>query len=137
MTTIINSISVNAGKLWQTLQTTGQLMEDQLREKTKLETNEFYSAVGWLARENKIHRDNTMYALGTTNLTGKIGSDAGLVWKVLDMWDEVDVSSISRLTHLDESEVYTALGWLACEGKIAAHKKIIGDKPTVFSLTSR
>ncbi|MBA7497147.1 hypothetical protein ES702_07757 [subsurface metagenome] len=87
-------------------------------ETTGLTNDEFYGAVGWLAKENKICKDGALYKLGETNLTSKIGKDAGLVWKILDMWEEVDAVSISRLAHIEETDVFSAVGWLAREGKI-------------------
>ena len=94
--------------------------------KTKLKNNMFYSAVGWLARENKITKDNIVYRLGETNLTPKIGMDAGKVWKVLDTWGEIDVTSITRLARIEEKDVFSAIGWLAREGKIEG--KVINTK---------
>ena len=65
-----------------------------------------------------VNSDKMKYELGETNLTPKIGKDAGKVWRVLDTWGEVDVSSISRLARLEENDVFSAIGWLAREGKI-------------------
>ena len=107
-----------AGKVWKLLDSEGPQTENQLFEKTGLESNEFYSAIGWLAKENKISIDDTTYVLGETNLTSKIGKDAGMVWKILDMWGEVDVESISRLASIEEKDAFSAIGWLAREGKI-------------------
>jgi hypothetical protein len=58
------------------------------------------------------------FKLGSTNLTGLVGSQAGRVWRILDIWGEADFVSIRRLSDLSESEVFRALGWLAREGKI-------------------
>jgi hypothetical protein len=59
-----------------------------------------------------------LYNLGETNLTNKVGADAGKVWKVLETRGNVDVLDIANITQLDEREVYSALGWLARENKI-------------------
>jgi len=62
--------------------------------------------------------------LDSTNLESKIGTNAGKVWKVLDIWGELDVSTITRLTRTDEQDVYSSLGWLAREDKICADSKL-------------
>ena len=118
MVEIVNSFGEYAGKVWKSLNSDEPQTENRLIEKTGLTNDEFYSAVGWLAKENKICKDGALYKLGETNLTSKIGKDAGLVWKILDMWGEVDVVSISRLAHIEEPDVFSAVGWLAREGKI-------------------
>ena len=118
MANMVDSFGKNAGKIWEILSSDISLTEDKLIKKTKLKNQDFYSAVGWLARENKICKDYTFYKLGPTNLTGKIGKDAGKVWLVLDVWGKVDLSSISRLARIKEKDVFSAVGWLAREGKI-------------------
>ncbi|UCF12665.1 MAG: winged helix-turn-helix domain-containing protein [Thermoplasmatales archaeon] len=115
---IINSFEQSVGKVWKALNSKGPLTENKLIWGTKLENNMFYSAVGWLARENKICKEGDIYKLGETNLTSKIGKDAGKVWRVLDTWGEVDVISISRLARIEEENASSAIGWLAREGKI-------------------
>jgi hypothetical protein len=115
---IINSFEQSVGKVWKALNSKGPLTENKLIRGTKLENNMFYSAVGWLARENKICKEGDTYKLGETNLTYKIGKDAGKVWRVLDTWGEVDVISISRLARIEEEDASSAIGWLAREGKI-------------------
>jgi hypothetical protein len=87
-------------------------------EKTGLTEKELYSAIGWLAKENKIYKQESSFSLGDTNLTAKIGNDAGMVFKILDMWGEVDVESISRLAKINENDVFCAAGWLMREGKL-------------------
>lgn len=118
MVEMVNSFGEYAGKVWKSLNSDEPQTENRLIETTGLTNDEFYSAVGWLAKENKICKDGALYKLGETNLTSKIGKDAGLVWKILDMWEEVDVVSISRLAHIEETDVFSAVGWLAREGKI-------------------
>ena len=44
----------NAGKIWATLNERGPMIEEDIIKATRLKDREFYSAVGWLARENKI-----------------------------------------------------------------------------------
>ena len=124
MSDVIKYFGNNAGKLWDTLDTEGPQVQTKLLKKTNLRNEEFYSAIGWLARENKIYKDKRTYKIGETNLTEKIGSDAGKVWKTLCRNDEVDMSSISRLAKIEKRDCYTVLGWLAREGKITAKIKV-------------
>jgi hypothetical protein len=113
------SLSGNhAGTIWQILHNRGPLCESELLTLTDLSTPQLYTAVGWLARENKIRKENNTYILGGTNLEPFIGKDAGKVWRALDIWGEVDVLSLSRLSRIVEQDVYSAIGWLAREGKV-------------------
>ena len=112
----------NAGKVWVALNTKGPLNETSLIKNTKLSENELYAAIGWLARENKISKDGNLYRLGQTNLTGKIGMNAGKVLNTLNTQKEVDISSISRIAQLDPRDAYSALGWLARENKVEGTK---------------
>ncbi len=123
MTNIVDSFGKNAGEVWKKLDSDGALTEDKLMKKTKLRGRDFYAAIGWLAKENKIYIDNDTYKLGETNLIAKIGKDAGMVWRVLDMWGEVDVLSISRLARIEEKDAFSAVGWLAREGKIGGSSR--------------
>ena len=122
MKNIIDEYGRNAGKIWETLNAKGPLNQTKLIRDTKLKNYEFHSAIGWLARENKIFRENTeqnsSYILGETNLTTKIGGNAGRVWETLSILGENDVSSIAKYSHIEQDEVYAALGWLAREDKI-------------------
>jgi len=122
MVDVSHSYGENAGKIWNLLRLEGPLTERKLKEKTGLHNNDFFCAIGWLAKENKICKDDTTYKLGETNLTRKIGKDAGMIWKILDMWGEVDILSISRLAHVNEEDIFYAVGWLAREGKMGGTK---------------
>ena len=113
----------DAGKIWQTLYEHGYLDEGKLLEITKLTDREFHAGMGWLAIEDKIAKKD-QYELDSTNLESKIGTNAGKVWKVLDIWGELDVSTITRLTRADKQDAYSALGWLAREDKICADSKL-------------
>ncbi|UCD14722.1 MAG: winged helix-turn-helix domain-containing protein [Thermoplasmatales archaeon] len=115
---MVDTVEQSVGKVWKALDSKGPLTENILMLGTKLESNMFYTAVGWLARENKICKEDDTYKLGETNLTQKIGKDAGKVWRVLDTWGEVDVLSISRLARIEVKDVFPAIGWLARERKI-------------------
>ena len=119
MRNVVGDFGCNAGKVWRALDGKSSLEKERISEITKLNDDEFYSAIGWLARENKISRDNqNSYTLSETNLTAEIGNNAGKVWRVMKVWGEVDVTLIKRLAVIDEKHVYSALGWLAREDKI-------------------
>jgi len=108
----------NAGKIWNTLYHAGTTDENQLQESTKLSKKELYAGIGWLARENKIKKVNDYYQLESTNLTDSVGTTAGRVYKILDIWDEADIITLKKLSNSSEENVFAALGWLAKEGKI-------------------
>lgn len=127
MNEIIKSFGHNAGQVWNILSTDGPQVQTKILQKTNLTEPEFFEAVGWLARENKIWRDRRTYKIGKTNLTDKIGADAGKVWEILNKRNEIDISAISRLTNIEKRDCYCALGWLAREGKITA-KTVVRKK---------
>jgi hypothetical protein len=121
MVTTLEEFGQNAGKVWQALYEKGPLSETKLINTTFLNEHQLRTAVGWLARENKICRNGTIYKIGDTNLVGKIGADAGKVWTVLSKQQaDVDISSLARLTKITINDVYAAIGWLARENKIDA-----------------
>ena len=45
---------INAGKVWKTLKSNGQLSVEQLSKNAKLKPTDVCGALGWLGRENKI-----------------------------------------------------------------------------------
>jgi hypothetical protein len=51
---ITNEIGLNAGKIWNLLNEKGEHPVKDMVKKLKLSTNDFYMAIGWLAREGKI-----------------------------------------------------------------------------------
>jgi len=51
----INNIGNNAGVIWNVLDANGKMTETKLKKETGLGSAEFYSALGWLAREGKIN----------------------------------------------------------------------------------
>jgi len=108
----------NAGKIWNALNKYGPLNQSSIIKDTKLSLNDFYTGIGWLARENKIYKDMRFYKLGDTNLTNKIGEKAGKIWRLIDSQGQVNVSSIVKKTHIKIQDAYSALGWLAREDKI-------------------
>ena len=128
----MRSLEINfgagAGRIWSTLEGKEFLEEKRILETAKLEESDFYAGVGWLARENKIFREGRdVYKLGETNLMSEIGDIAGRVWRIMDIWGEVNVPTIGRLADLNENEVYAALGWLAREDKISVNEKQMYD----------
>ena len=124
MNEIIRSYGHNAGRVWDTLKQNGPQVQTKLIKMANLREDEFWGGIGWLARENKVARDKRTYKLGHTNLTDQIGRDAGKVWEILGKNSEIDVNTISRITNIPKWDCYSALGWLACEGKITAKIKV-------------
>ncbi len=113
----------NAGKIWLVLNQEGCSKKDKIMQITKLDEDNFYAGIGWLARENKIAKeDEDFFKLGTTNLESEIGYNAGMVWKILDIWGDADLRTIKRLSNLDDSNLQSALGWLAREDKIVINE---------------
>ena len=123
-----------AGTIWQMLQNHGSLSETELLNLTRLTEPQLYIAIGWLARENKIRKEHNSYILGETNLVPLIGKDAGKIWRTLEIWGEVDVVSLSRLSRIVEHDVFTAVGWLAREGKVDGAISTIDEKKILFWL---
>jgi len=120
MSEVIKSFGYNAGKIYDILCEEGPQVQTKLQKKTNLRNEEFFGAVGWLAREDKICKEKRTYKIGETNLTSQIGENAGKVWDVLGRNNEIDVNAISRVTNIEKRDCYSALGWLAREGKITA-----------------
>lgn len=121
MCDVIDEFGENAGKVWQALNTKGPLSETKLINTTFLNEHQVHAAVGWLARENKICQNRTVYKIGGTNLEGKIGFDAGKIWTVLEKQQtDVGISALVQLTRINVNDVFAAIGWLARENKIEA-----------------
>lgn len=122
MKNVIHNFGRNAGKIWTTLNVYGPLSKNILINKTRLKEHDFYAGVGWLARENKIYKNGSKYELKETNLTEKIGGDAGKIWNVLNRQGIINVSTITNITQINKRDAYLALGWLAREDKIGISK---------------
>jgi hypothetical protein len=71
-----------------------------------------------------------LYKLGQTNLTPKVGTDAGKVWNTVAKQGEVDISTIAKIAQITEVDAYCALGWLARENKVNC-KKIRAKDPKI------
>jgi hypothetical protein len=134
MKDIVSSFGEQAGTVWHTLHERGPLSESDLLNYTHFTEQQLYAAIGWLARENKIRKENDTYLLGETNLVPIIGKDAGKIWRTLEIWGEVDVLSLSRLSRIVELDVFTAVGWLAREGKVDGAIRNIDEKKILFWL---
>ena len=49
-----------------------------------------------------------------------IGTNAGLVWKVLNEGGKMSVKAVKKATKIKaEKDMYAAFGWLAKEGKLS------------------
>ena len=51
----INNIGSNAGDIWNALNANGRMTETKLKKESGLGSAEFYTALGWLAREGKLN----------------------------------------------------------------------------------
>jgi hypothetical protein len=131
---VINKYGQSAGKIWDILSNKGSLDEVKLMKVTRLGKDDFYAAIGWLARENKIIKIEDSYELGNTNLTEKIGNDAGKLWRAMETLGEIDVPHLSDFVNMTENDVYCALGWLAREDKIFGIKKKVKGFHAKFHL---
>lgn len=134
MNEIVSKFGDYAGIIWNILHDHGPLSEKELIKHTHFTEPELFAGIGWLARENKIRKEQNIYILGETNLIPIIGKDAGKIWRALEIWGEVDVISLSRLSRVVEHEVFTAVGWLAREGKIEGEIRNIDEKKILFWL---
>ena len=123
MIDVSEEFGFNAGRVWAALKNNGPLTKSQLIEETSLRENEVSAAVGWLARENKIRKEGDVFCLDETNLTFEIGGNAGKIWSALHSNGELDTNNISKLMSIEETDTFSALGWLARENKISLKKK--------------
>ena len=131
---IVSLFGEQAGAVWQVLHEKGPLSESELLTLTHFKEQQLYAAIGWLARENKVRKEDSTYLLGETNLVPTIGKDAGKIWRTLEIWGEVDAQSLSRLSRIIEQDVFTAVGWLAREGKVDGVIRNIDEKKILFWL---
>jgi len=125
------SIGMIANRFKKIIDTGKQLTYLDVHKKLNVSENEYYAAVGWLARENKVSNTGFTLHFLDTDSDVKICNDAKKVWKVLETHGEVNITSIRKLTRIDSDEVFSALGWLARENKIDFHKKYIIKKKNI------
>jgi hypothetical protein len=128
---MIDNFGSNAGKVWNALNKQGRINQYKLMKTTKLKKYDLYTAVGWLAREDKICLAEDFYYLGETNFADSIGKDAGRIFDLLNTYEEIDLNFIQKVTGFSPEDTYYALGWLAREGKIKA-KKVLPKKPQIY-----
>jgi predicted RNase H-like nuclease (RuvC/YqgF family) len=126
-------IGINAGKIWEVLHQNQSLTQHQLMKETGLDDERFHQAIGWLARENKVHKESEFYSLSETNLTSTIGPVAGLVYSVLEDLKE-SVEGLEELTRLRSDEFNLAIGWLAREGHFQTSEdtQVVNTAPPSF-----
>lgn len=118
MNEVEKNFGFNAGKLWDILNADGPQVQTKIMNKAGLTNEEFYGALGWLARENKVCKEKRTYKIGETNLTSEIGSNAGKVWQILTKSSDIDITAIAREANIAKTDCYAAIGWLAREGKV-------------------
>ena len=124
MRDITTKFGKDAGRIWHLLNQKGSMKKDEISRETSLSEKEVFAGIGWLARENKISKkEDGNFTLEPTNLESEIGSHAGRIWKILDIWEEVDYESIKRLSDLSDEEIHAAIGWLAKENRLIINKK--------------
>jgi len=128
----IETYGQNAGKIYNELNNLGPSNQSKIMKDTKMSLNDFYTAIGWLARENKIYKDTKFYKLGNTNLTDEIGDNAGKIWRLLNSQGQANISSIYKSTDLKFKDVYSAIGWLSRENKI---RLVYENKQVFYKLT--
>lgn len=63
-----------------------------------------------------------------------IGTNAGSVWTALNEADALGIKQIKKITKLKDKEVYTAIGWLAREGKVNIDTDPADEKECIISL---
>lgn len=66
--------------------------------------------------------------------TELIGTWAGLVWNALNEAETLNIKQIKKVTKLKDKELFTAIGWLARENKIAIAANPEDEKDFIFSL---
>jgi hypothetical protein len=52
-----------------------------------------------------------------------IGTNAGIIWNLLNNNEKWDLSQLMKRSGLTEMEVYTAIGWLTRENKIEIEER--------------
>lgn len=122
MKTLIDEFGQNAGKVWQVLNAHGPLKEEALLKTTRLNQDDLWAAIGWLARENKIVKKTTCINLEpriSHQRSARTQARSGIPLQnrgKLILQPSHKPRKSPRLTR------YCALGWLARENKIVAKK---------------
>lgn len=63
---------------------------------------------------------------------GLIGTNAGLLWTLLQGKKNEEVSKLKKASKLSEAEFWAAIGWLSREGKLACDEERKGRKTLSF-----
>ena len=50
--------------------------------------------------------------------TLRIGSDAEIIWQVINDNKDIKITDLKKLTKMEIKNIYLALGWLARENKV-------------------
>ncbi|MBF6627051.1 MAG: winged helix-turn-helix domain-containing protein [Proteiniphilum sp.] len=58
----------------------------------------------------------------------QIGTNAGIIWNLLNDYQKWNISQLHEASGLSEQEIYTAIGWLSRENKIEIEKTPNGDE---------
>lgn len=66
-----------------------------------------------------------------TTVESIFGDKAGIVWRALNQNGPGTIADLAKATGLRREEIYSALGWLGRENKIAVEKR---GRAMVFSL---
>lgn len=61
-----------------------------------------------------------------------IGTNAGIIWNLLNDYQKWDVTKLCKASGLSEKEVYAAIGWLAREDKIEIEHSIDTNEQYYF-----
>ena len=104
MESIIEQVGKNAGKIWKTLNIHGPLTENQLLNQTDLSANKIHAAIGWLARENKIFKNEELFSLDESsfkngnnkeNIDQSFEENKIIEDKLLPIQDPVDTAELN------------------------------------------
>jgi hypothetical protein len=128
MINTIEQFGRNAGIVWNVLNSYNSLSDSELIELTSLRKYELYIAIGWLAREDKIKKDGENFKLDNSNLDYQIGLNAGRIWRLLFHEGDLDFNNLLKKLDINETDLYSAIGWLARENKINIKKGYIHNQ---------
>lgn len=62
-----------------------------------------------------------------------IGENAGIIWRLLQSESRKwDYQEIKKETGLSDRDINTAIGWLACEGKLTIDETKVGRRNVIY-----
>jgi hypothetical protein len=82
---------------------------------------------GFTFRQNE-QPTQTTPSRGITMNKKLIGTNAGIIWNLLNNNQRWNISDLRVASGLTDKEIYTAIGWLARENKIEIEKSHNGDE---------